>query len=312
MLVLDREQTRLSLPYEPLIDALSEAFQQDITSPLRHHHKLLGDSLPESDLLLMPAWSIGGYGGVKMVNVVPGNADKGLPSVASTYILFDRSTGQHLMLLDGGELTARRTAAASSLAAKHLARKDSAKLLIVGTGRVGRELAYAYRAAIGINKVILSSRTLDSAERLGRELSDDGFEIECVTSIDAGIEKADIVSAATLAKLPILHGARLRPGQHIDLIGSFTPNMREADDEVIRRGTLFVDTPHALIESGDLQLPLRSGLICEDDIAGTLSDLCRQRGCGRTDPKEITVFKSVGSAVEDLAAAVLAYTSQAA
>ena len=311
MQVLTLEETRAALPFGPLIDALDAGFRAGAEVPLRHHHPMVNPGAADDMLLLMPAWQAAGWGGVKIVNVHPGNAGRGLPAIASSYILFDRVTGAHKLLLDGGELTARRTAAASALAARRLARPDSRRHLIVGAGRVGANLAQAYRAALPIEAVEVWSRTAASAEALAADLRAQGIPAVAAPDLQAAVGRADIVSCATLSRTPLIHGDWLRPGQHIDLIGSFTPEMREVDDAVMQRARISLDTDHARIESGDIALPLASGAITEADIEGTLEALCRDNRHPRRGPGEITLFKGVGSAVEDLSAAILAWNSLA-
>lgn len=306
MQILDQAATRAALPYTALLDALDVGFGRAYTAPLRHHHHMTNADAPDDVLLLMPAWLEQGWGGVKLVNVTPGNAERGLPAVAASYVLFDRRTGAHELLLDGGELTARRTAAASALAARRLARPDSETHLIIGAGRVGGELPYAYREALQIKRTLVHSRSVESARRLVSRLTADGFAAEVAEDPAEAAARADVISCATLATEPVLPGAWLRSGQHVDLIGSFTPSMREVDDEAIRRASVFVDTEAALVESGDIAAPLASGALQREDLAGTLADLCAKDLRPRKSDDEITLFKGVGAAIEDLSAAMLA------
>ncbi|WNK00935.1 ornithine cyclodeaminase family protein [Thalassospiraceae bacterium LMO-JJ14] len=309
MKVLDLEHTRNALPYASLIAALEEGFMSEYDAPLRHHHFLENKDEPDSVLLLMPAWQRDGFGGVKLVNVVPGNNHRSLAAISSSYVLFDRKTGQHLMIVDGGELTARRTAAASALAAKRLARPDSRTLLVVGAGRVARNVPAAFKAALPIERVMVFNRNFDKAAALVQDLQNDGFDAEAVSELEAGVKRADIISCATLSREPIVKGDWLKSGQHLDLIGSFTPEMRESDDDAVRRADVYIDTPHALVEGGDITIPMSAGVLKESQIKGVLSDMCRTGDRGRTCAEQITMFKSVGSAIEDLAAAKLAYAT---
>jgi len=295
------------LPFARLIAAIEEGFRAECDVPLRHHHYLKNDTEEDAVLLLMPAWQARGYGGIKLVNVVPGNNARGRAAISASYVLFDRETGEHLLILDGGELTARRTAAASALAASKIARPDSRHLLLVGAGRICRNIPAAYRSVLPIDTVRVFNRNREKASALAADLRKEGIDADIAEDLEAACKSADIITCATLSREPVLRGTWLQPGQHVDLIGGFTPHMREADDEVMRRGTVFVDTDHAKVECGDIALPLKSGALREADIAGTLFDLCRKSAHRRTGPDEITVFKSVGSALEDLAAAILAY-----
>ncbi len=310
MQVLNTEMTKQALPFDRLITALEHGFQQEVTAPLRHHHLMQNAQEADSVLLLMPAWHQQGFGGVKMVNVVPGNAMRGLTSISSSYVLFDRETGQHLLLVDGGELTARRTAAASALAAKKIARADSETLLVVGAGRVAQNIPYAYRSVFSLKTVLVHNRSSASAIALMEHLRKDGFDAQLAPDLEEAVHSADIISCATLSKQPLIQGRWLSAGQHVDLIGGFTPDMREADDETIRLTDVFVDTDHALVECGDMVIPLSQGVLSKDDICGNLIQLCKEDRAGRTHRDQITLFKSVGSAIEDLAAATLAFELQ--
>ncbi|RFC62106.1 ornithine cyclodeaminase family protein [Fulvimarina endophytica] len=306
MKILTRDETISALPFDGLIPALDAGFRDTIEAPLRHHHSLANDDAPDDTLLLMPAWAASGWGGVKLVNVHPGNGALGRPAVTATYILFDRETGEHVLMLDGGELTARRTVAASALAAKRLARPDSRRLLLVGAGRIGSASPHAFRSVLPIETVEVWNRSAEGAERLVDQLREEGFDARPAPDLAEAVGRADIVSCATLASEPILKGEWLRPGQHVDLIGSFRPDMREADDEVMRRARVFIDTDHARKECGDIRTPIETGVLAEEDIAGTLVDLCRADAYPRACEDEITLFKGVGSAIEDLSAAILA------
>jgi ornithine cyclodeaminase/alanine dehydrogenase-like protein (mu-crystallin family) len=304
---LNPKQTKHRLPFDSLIDALDSVFARDYEAPLRHHHSLPKDGEADAVLLLMPAWFSDGIGGVKIVNVVSGNTNRGLSTISSSYILFDRNTGEHLLVADGGELTARRTAAASALASKRIARSDSRSLLVVGAGRVGQNLPYAYREVLPIETVSVFDRNAKSAQALVSDLRTNGIDAYVADDLRASVRQADIISCATYATDPIIFGEWLIAGQHLDLIGSFTPKMREADDEAIRKADVFVDTEYALVESGDIANPIASGVLREEDICGTLADLCRNNIFGRSSDEQITLIKSVGSGIEDLAAAGLIY-----
>lgn len=308
MLTIDEEGVRRQLEFGPLVDAIREMFTKDCVMPVRHHHTIAVPGEPDATALLMPAWTVGEYLGVKLVNVFPGNAARGIPAVSGVYVLFDGMTGQAVALVDGGELTARRTAAASALAADYLARVDSAHLLVAATGRLAPHQVAAYCAVRPIERVTVWGRNPERAALVVEELAGSGLELAVATDLEVAVAEADIVSCATLASDPIIKGEWLRPGMHLDLIGGFTPKMREADDECVRRATVFCDTrAGATVEAGDLVQPLQSGVLKPDDIAADLYDLCRGRHPGRTSEDEITMHKAAGAALEDLAAALLAY-----
>jgi ornithine cyclodeaminase/alanine dehydrogenase-like protein (mu-crystallin family) len=301
--LVDAAATREALPFDALVAALRGAFADagGITVPARHVHTLAGHGTTS---LLMPAWD-GAHYGVKVVNVAPNNAARGLPGVHGSYLLHDAATGVPLALIDGSELTTRRTAAASALAADHLARADASHLLVVGAGRIAAVLPAAYRAVRRIERVTVWAREPSKAQALAGQLAAQGFAADVAEQLDDAVARADIVSCATLADEPLVRGARLGAGSHLDLIGSFTPTMREADDDCFRDAGLWVDTDEALAKSGDLLGPMARGVFAAADVRGTLAGLCDGRARGRTGDAERTVFKSVGTALEDLAAAKL-------
>lgn len=300
MLQLDKAEIAARLPWPALIEALRAMFVTGCQAPLRHAH-----ALPESGtLLLMPAISAT-HSGVKIVHVAPGNAARGLPAVHAAYLLSDAVTGAPVALLDGGELTDRRTAATSVLAARFLARPASRRLLILGSGRVASALAEAYAASFPLEEIAIWSRHAPHAAALAARLAAHGLPARAADTPDpAGF---DIVSAATLATAPLIHGASLSPGTHLDLVGAFRADMREADGAALARALCVVDTrAGGFSEAGDVVQAISEGHITAEDVAADLADLCRGRHPGRTSAAQITLFKSVGWAGEDLAAAILA------
>jgi ornithine cyclodeaminase len=303
---IDAEATRAALPFAQLIPALEAAFAAGCEAPPRHHHTIAAAG-GDATLLLMPAWLPDRYLGIKIVNVFPGNSARGMPALSSLYLLCDGGTGAHLALIDGNEITSRRTAAASALAASFLARPESARMLVVGAGRVASLLPEAYRVVRPIAHVDVWNVTRGHGEALAARLRGAGFDAQAVADLEGAAAAADIVSCATLSTEPLVRGAWLRPGTHVDLIGSFARHMREADDETVRRASVFVDTAAASEDSGDLAQPIANGVLRREDVRGTLADLCRRNYPGRRSAGEITLFKSVGTALADLAAAVLAY-----
>ena len=302
MKIFDAETTRAALPFERLIPALRALFASGCEVPRRHVHEI-----GAMTSLLMPAWQPGRCYGLKVVNVAPANAARGLPGLHAVYLLFDATSGAPLAHIDGDEITARRTAAASALAASMLARPDARRLLVVGAGRVARLLPEAYRAVLGIETVDVWARDRQRAEALAGALRASGFGAQATGGALPDVGSADIVSCATLATEPLVRGAALAAGSHLDLIGSFTPQMREADDACFAGAGLYVDTEEALQKSGDLLGPLARGVFSAAQVRGTLTTLCRGAAIGRRTSGERTVFKSVGSALEDLAAAMLVW-----
>ena len=297
--------------FPALIEALRQAFRSDVTVPVRHHHTIERIGEPAATLLLMPAWSSGSeasYAGVKIVSVYPGNATRGLPSVVGTYILLDGTSGAPLAVIDGQALTLWRTAAASALAATYLARADARRLVMVGAGALAPFLIAAHASVRPIAEVVVWNHNASRAQALVASLSGRSYSVRVADALETAVGEADVISCATLTSTPLVKGNWLKPGAHLDLVGAFTRKMRESDDEAVRRARVFVDTrAGALKEAGDIVQPLQAGVITEAAIAGDLLDLCRERVSGRGSAEEITLFKSVGTALEDLAAAVLAY-----
>lgn len=307
MRVISAAEIEEALDYPSLIDCLRTAFQGDAVAPLRHQHTLPAPGGAEGIMLLKPVWRRGGPAAVKVVNVFPTNAERGLPAVLGAVLLFDGDTGAPVAVIDGQSLTVRRTAAASALAASYLAREDTASLLVVGTGQLAPALALAHAAVRPIRDVRVWGRSLEKAKRTAASLAAQGLPARPAEELEEAAAQADLITCATLAKTPLIQGGWLKPGVHLDLVGGFTPEMREADDEAVRRARVFVDTREgALAEAGDLTQPIANGAIAASDIAGELSELCRGQVQGRGSGDEITLFKSVGTALEDLAAAEMA------
>ncbi|MEM1123885.1 MAG: ornithine cyclodeaminase family protein [Bacteroidota bacterium] len=302
------QQLEAVLSHNKLVVALRQAFQEDFTVPTRHHHNYANPSASDnSTLLLMPAWQIGGYLGVKMVTVTPQNGQRNLPAVQGVYILSDAKTGTPLAYMDAKVLTTLRTAATSALAASFLSKTNSQSLLMIGTGAMAPALIKAHATVRPIDKVFVWGRNFEKAIAIQQQFVDTKYAVRAVETIEEIVAEVDIISCATFSKKPLLRGKWLTEGQHIDLVGSYQPDCREADDEVMQRVTLFIDTEAATKESGDLVIPLQTGVIRSTDIKGDLTALCKQEVNGRVATQEITCFKSVGYALEDLVAAKLAY-----
>ncbi|WP_296014012.1 ornithine cyclodeaminase family protein [uncultured Agrobacterium sp.] len=310
MLVLNEDETRNALAWPQLIDAIETMFRGGCEMPARHHHEVTVPGERDATLLMMPAWVPGSYMGVKILSVFPDNSTRTLPAIFGTYLLSSGKTGEMLAAVEGGELTARRTAATSALAAKYLARRDASSMLMVGTGRLSLNLMQAHATVRQISTFHVWGRNVASAEKAAAEARQMGLNAFACADLEAGVRNADIVSCATLSSEPLIMGEWLKPGAHLDLVGAFKPSMRESDDETIRRASVFVDTfDGALKEGGDIVQPLEAGVLQRQDIKAELADLVSGRHKGRENDNEITLFKSVGAALEDLAGAILAYES---
>ncbi len=289
--------------YKSIVEALRDGFKADIETPVRHHHEISN----VSTLLLMPAWSKA-WAGLKTVVVKTDNAAMNLPTVQASYLLIDNATGAAVALLDGTELTRRRTAAASALAADYLARPDASNLVIVGAGALGAHFVKAHAAVRDIKKVFIYNRTIGKAEKLSAELKREGVDAVAVSDLEKAVRQADIVSCVTTSTAPVVKGEWLKPGTHVDLAGAFKPAMRETDGDVVAKSRVFVDTRHgAEAEAGDLLQARDEGKFDFKNIQADLHELCRGTVKGRKTAAEITLFKSCGSAVEDLAAAIMVY-----
>jgi ornithine cyclodeaminase len=310
--MIDAGAVEAALPYGRLVEALREGFRAGAGVPPRHHHPVPRPGQDPAVLLLMPAWREGDVTGVKLVHIAPGNELKGLPSVQGLYVLFDGPTGTPLAVMHGGALTTRRTAAASALAASYLARPDARVLTMVGAGAMAPHLVRAHAAVRPIAEVRLWNRSRARAEAVAAALSAEQVRVTVVDELKAAVRGTDIVSCATLSREPLVRGAWLRPGTHVDLVGGFTPEMRESDDALMHDGEVFVDTfEGALAEAGDILQAIRSGALTRERIRAELHGLCAGLHPGRTDPAAITVFKSVGTALEDLVAATLVHRTVA-
>lgn len=277
-----------------LCDALAEAHRGPEPKVDRSEIHATRDGNRETYFNL-PAWQPGVAMGTKVVTVFPGNRD--LPAVQALYPLFDGSTGAPLAVMDGTALTYRKTAADSALGSRLLSHPESRNLLMVGAGGLAPYLIEAHRAVRpAIGRVHVWNRDRAKAERLARRL-----RAHVVDDLEEAAGDADIISCATSATTPVIKGHWLKPGVHLDLVGGFTPDMRECDDEAVRRARLFVDSRwFAIDQPGDLGNPLRRGVIAREDIEADLFELCRDGYDVKRRPDDITLFKNGGGAHLDL------------
>lgn len=307
MRVISAGELRTVLHYRMLIERLRQAFRAGCAAPAPVVHTVPTHGAADATLTLAPAWQPGRLIGVRVGTLVPDNPGRDLPARAGSYLLLDGKTGTLQALIDAEALATHRIAAGSALAASYLARADAERLLIIGTGALAAHLIEAYSVVLPIRQVLVWGRSPGKAERIAGRFRRGIPKVTATDDLAGAVGGAHIVCCATSASDPVLRGEWLAPGTHVDLIGSTTPTAREADDEVIRRGRVFVDSrERACAEAGDIVQPLASGLLSPDDIAGDLFDLTRGERSGRRFYDQITVFKAVGAAVEDLAAAELA------
>ncbi len=309
MLVIPDDKVVAALNYADLIEALQKMFCSDYELPVRHHHFYTTKEQQENALILMPVWNEK-YLGVKQVIVAPNNHTRNIPAIHAAYTLWDAVTGQQLAMMNAAQLTSRRTACTSALAAKYLAPVNAKRLLVVGGGKVAKHLVQAHSTVRSYNSIEVWMRNTGKLSQFVTELQQEGINAIAVNDLEAAARKADVISTATLAPTPVIKGEWLKPGTHLDLIGSHKPDTRETDDTAILRSQVFVDTREgALHETGDLAIPIKEGIFNPDNVQADIKELCLQKHPGRTTEDQITLFKSAGLAVEDLAAALLVYRS---
>jgi len=305
MQTISEVTVNLALSYPKLIKALQLAFTENIIVPPRLHFDIENPSASrETTLLMMPAWQAGDVAGIKLVTVAPDNHQHQLPTIQGTYLLFDVKTGTLKASMDAPSLTAKRTAAASALASRFLSRGDSKTLLVVGTGTLSSQLIEAHSSVRPIKTVYVWGRSLAKAELVCQQVKHLGLECIAVSNLKEHVNKADIISCATLSTEPLIFGEWLQKGQHLDMVGAYRPDMREMDDECLRRSMIFVDNMEsALRETGDLAIPLKVGVIQPEHIKADLFSMCDKSYVFERKYEDITVFKSVGHALEDMTAA---------
>lgn len=302
------DEVAAALPWRDLIEAIETTLVEvGAEAPPRTVHTVPDAAGNDAAVLLKPGWVVGDVIAVKVVTVFPDNGALGLPTINAGVLLFDGSNGVLIGACDGNELTTRRTAAASAVAAKHLARPDARRLLVVGTGALAPMAAQAHATVRDYDEIEVWGRSEAKARSVVATLTAAGLPASASADLDASVAAADVISAVTASTEPIIKGSLLAEGTHVDLMGSFTPMMRESDDDVVRRSSVFVDDRTDGIIAGDLAQPLASGLLSIDDIRGDLRELIRGDVPGRQSPSEITMYKSAGIALEDVAAARLVF-----
>ena len=302
MQFFDQAAVAQALPYPALIDALGQGLQEPIVSPLRSHFEPNGDA---STVLIMPAWKAHEMMGVKLVSIWPGNSALGLSAVSGVYVLISCADGRPLAVLDGTELTLRRTAAAAALAARILARKNSQTLAVLGTGSLCAPLALAHTSVMALQRVLVWGRNLDKAQAVVDSLTAHGVKATASDDLQQTLASADVVAAATTATTPFIRANWVQPGTHLGLIGAFTPTMAEAEPALMPRAQVFADSREAIGQKGgEVLQAMQQGLITAGDIVAELAELAAQPNrAWRASEQAITVFKSVGFASLDWIAA---------
>jgi ornithine cyclodeaminase len=296
-----------ALPWGPLIESIEQILvEPDAVAPARTLHTVPDGNGNDAAFLLKPGWVAGEIIGVKAVTVFPDNGAQDLPMVQAGVLLFDGTTGSLVGACEANTLTTRRTAAASAVAAKRLARPDARRLLVVGSGALAPMAVQAHAHVRAYDTIEVWGRNPDKAAAAVAAVAAEGVEANVAPDLDAAVAEADVISCVTGATDPLVKGALLRSGAHVDLIGGFNHAMREADDDVVQRASVFVDTYDDAAIAGDIAQPMEAGLLTRADLLADLAELVAGTHPGRRSDDEITMFKSAGTALEDLAAARLA------
>lgn len=301
----DGDALKRLLPMQALIDHLADAYRRPAIVPLRQNLK----DGQKRELLVMPAVA-NGMAGVKLLTILPENRNTDRPVIDGMFVLLDMKKGGAVATMEASELTARRTAAVSALAARQLARSDASTLVMLGAGHLVPYLAEGHASVRPIRKILVWARDADKAARCADKIRRrlPGLTIEVARDLASAVAEGDIVSAATRSTEPLIMGAWLRPGAHVDLVGGYRPDMREIDDAGIAAAEIYVDSIEAaLAEAGDLRSPIERGIIGKDAIRGDLGALLERGSVAHKGAA--TLFKAVGSGLSDLAAAELVWRS---
>ena len=312
MLMLDADKLLHCLPFTTLVDELAAMHRDPIGLVDEMLMESVDDNANVSHFFIRTGWQPEKAVGAKVITVFPrNNQTREYPSIQAVYILFEAVNGSPVACLDGTALTWLKTASDSALGSKLLSREDIESMLMIGAGQMAPHLLSAHcEVRPSLKRVQVWNRTAEKARQLCDEMKQKfpGIDFSAVGEIEAAAREADLICSAIGRKEPIIEGAWLKPGAHVDLIGAFTPDMREADDEVLRRGSLFVDARETTINHiGELMIPIASGVISEADVLADFSDLCQQRHAGRSSADEITVFKNGGGGHLDLMCARILY-----
>ena len=302
MEVIGAERVHELLGFEGLVAALRKAHLGGM--PKQTDRTMYSEPNPSGhpdSFIILPAWQRGEGILAKLTTSFPNNkARHGISNVNSTYVFMNGETGVTESVIDGEAMIFRKTSSDSALGSSILSREDAETFLMIGAGNLAPYLVEAHLTVRpNIKTVRIWNRTHENAVKLARLLGEKGVTAEATEDLDVAVASADIISSATMASNPHLKGALLKPGAHVDLVGSFTPEMREADDDVLRRATVFVDHRQTTERSGEFLGPFERGVITLDDIKADLFELCQGRAEGRRSADEITVMKNGGGSHMD-------------
>ena len=313
--LLSEQDVRIVLPMADLIEAMEAALARfssnGVTQPLR---TVIEVGLQKAFVGVMPAFiDDPAMLGTKLVSVFGSNAAVGLPTHLATIVLLDPMTGELLAIMDGRYITEARTAAVSAVSVKKLAPENATRLAIIGTGVQARSHVEAIAAVRHLHEIKVWSRSLDNRTAFAREMRPrTTAPIKIASSAQHAVEGADVIVLATASREPVVHHDGISAGAHVCAVGACRPDQREMDSQLVARARVFVDSRMgALAEAGDIILPIKEGAIDEQHVAGDLGEVVLGTIAGRTSPDDVTIFKSLGMAVEDVAAAHLAYVKAA-
>jgi len=307
MRVIEASEVHQAMNFEELIPAIEQTFAGTHGMPQRNVFSLEEGRDHGDGFAVLPAWNSKAIG-VKAFTYFPDNAPKGFDSLYSKILMFKRETGEPLALVDGSSVTYWRTAAVSALGSQYLSRKNASRLLVCGTGNLGSYMALAHATVRPITHIDIWGRNLEKAEKVAEQVRKQRPDINVVaiTNLESAARQADIISCATGAGEPLILGEWVKPGTHTDFVGNHSPQRRECDTALMIKASVFVDSRlNVLSEAGELLIPIEEGVFDKDDVKAELAELARGQHHGRQTEAEITVFKTVGTALSDLAAACL-------
>lgn len=309
MQVIDAKEVKDSLGFEALIPALKEAFSSDFGMPQRSLYHLPTPDGQDDSFAVLPAWN-DRVMGVKAFTHLPANPSKGLETLSSKLMLFSRETGEPLALVDGTELTFWRTAAVSAVASDYLAKPDASRLLLFGTGKLAPFMALAHAQVRPLTSIYVTGRNAEKVSATIETIKSKRPDllVEAVADPSKVIGSVDIISCATGAPEPLFRFDQVQAGTHIDLVGNHSRDRRECDSDTVVHSSVFVDSRlNVLNEAGEVLIPISEGRFEQGSVKAELAELCSGKVSGRQRNEEITLFKSVGTALSDLAAAYLVY-----
>ncbi|WP_394205784.1 ornithine cyclodeaminase family protein [Shewanella waksmanii] len=313
MKIIDAVQVHQTMNFNALIEALRDTFAKPAGMPQRQVFPLDSDENNHDAFAVLPSWNDKTIA-VKAFTYFPDNPKKSteLASLYSKIMIFDRQTGVPQALVDGTSVTYWRTAAISALGSDYLARKDASTLLLLGTGKLASFMALAHASVRPITNIIVWGRSLDKAattvELILQQRPD--INVSVCEELKPAVQSADIISCATGSPTPLFNGDWVQPGTHTDFVGNHNHDRRECDSQLITKADVFVDSKiNVFAEAGELLIPVEEGVFELSQVKGELAELCNAKVNGRENPQQITVFKTVGTALADLVGAQLVYQS---